>query len=294
MATPKNKLQNIIEKIVLDEMMAIGMGGISTGQIAGGPALPIGSSIRIPKDIQRPAGKKRRKLKEANSVTNFQLSNYGLSDVEELGVVDTDSDLDTETDTDKKTPKINKQKKTKKQNPFQVLMWAGDKPVPNLLKVKYSIVESTLQNHNRKLKNDAIVHCDKNLNPIIKEAVADFLNFVQSKLQIQEFPEIYLLTERQPGMTTGAYLPSERIVFALIKNRLMLDVFRTLAHELTHCKQHERKELDNLPLRKDEYDMSDINAPYENEAYANAGNFVKEWSRLWKKIDRDKLYEMQM
>lgn len=294
MATHKNKLQNIIEKIVLDEMMAIGMGGISTGQIAGGPVLPIGSAVKIPKDIQHPAGRKKRRIKESNSITGLQLSNFGLSDIEEIGSSNFDSDLDTETDTDKKTPKINKHKKIKKQNPFQALMWAGDKPVPNVLKVKYIIVESVFEKQNKKFKNSAIVHCDKNLDENVKEAISDFLNFVQHKLQLQDFPEIYLLSERQPGMTTGAYLPSERIVFALIKNRLMLDVFRTLAHELTHCKQHERKELDNLPVRKDEYDMSDINAPYENEAYANAGNFVKEWSRLWKKVERDQLYEMQM
>ena len=65
-------------------------------------------------------------------------------------------------------------------------------------------------------KNHATVNCDKTLNPIVKEAVTDFLNFVQNKLKLDSFPEIYLMSVRQPGMTTGAYLPSKKIVFALI------------------------------------------------------------------------------
>jgi len=306
MTIRKNKLQNIIEKIVLDEMMAVGIGGVATGQIAGGPALPIGSKLVIPKDIKQPAGRKKRRLTtEANTVTGMQLTSYGLNDIEQMDFLNSDvtldNELDTETDTGKtnspkKNTKNHKIPKTKnlKMNPFQKLMWAGDSPVPNILKVKYVIVESFRKNNLQTQKNHVIVNCDKALNPIVKEAVTDFLNFVQNKLKLDSFPEIYLMSVRQPGMTTGAYLPSKKIVFALIENRLMIDVFRTIAHELTHCKQDERKELDNLPLRKDEYDMSDINTPYENEAYANAGNYVKEWSRIMKIVDRDRLYEIQM
>ena len=303
MTIRKNKLQNIIEKIVLDEMMAIGIGGVATGQIAGGPALPISSKLVNPKEIEQPAGKrrKRRLTTEANTVTGLQFSSYGLSDIEQMGSADFDTELNTEIDSDKtSSPKKNiknhKISKTKslKMNQFQKLMWAGDSPVPNVLKVKYVIVESYRKNNLQTQKNHAIVNCDKTLNPTVKDAVTDFLNFVQNKLKLDSFPEIYLMSVRQPGMTTGAYLPSKKIVFALIENRLMIDVFRTIAHELTHCKQDERKELDNLPLRKDEYDMSDINTPYENEAYANAGNYVKEWSRIMKIVDRDRLYEMQM
>lgn len=306
MTIRKNKLQNIIEKIVLDEMMAVGIGGVATGQIAGVPALPIGSKLVIPKDIKQPAGRKKRRLTtEANTVTGMQLSSYGLNDIEQMDFLNSDVTLDTELDTETDTGKTDSPKKntrdhkipkTKnlKMNPFQKLMWAGDSPVPNVLKVKYVIVESYRKNNLQTQKNHATVNCDKTLNPIVKDAVTDFLNFVQNKLKLDSFPEIYLMSERQTGMTTGAYLPSKKIIFALIKNRLMIDVFRTIAHELTHCKQDERKELDNLPLRKDEYDMSDINTPYENEAYANAGNYVKEWSRIMKIVDRDRLYEMQM
>jgi hypothetical protein len=85
MTIRKNKLQNIIEKIVLDEMMAVGIGGVATGQIAGGPALPIGSKLVIPKDIKQPAGRKKRRLTtEANTVTGMQLTSYGLNDIEQM------------------------------------------------------------------------------------------------------------------------------------------------------------------------------------------------------------------
>ena len=103
MTIRKNKLQNIIEKIVLDEMMAIGIGGVATGQIAGGPALPISSKLVIPKEIEQPAGKrrKRRLTTEANTVTGLQFSSYGLSDIEQMGSADFDTELNTEIDSDK-------------------------------------------------------------------------------------------------------------------------------------------------------------------------------------------------
>ncbi|NBU99577.1 MAG: hypothetical protein EBS19_15445, partial [Spirochaetia bacterium] len=194
-----------------------------------------------------------------------------------------------------------KQNNLKLNNPFHKLMWDGDLPVPNILKVKYLILEESLKENsehtklmNRNYVPTAIIHLDKNLTEEVKDALTSFLQFCQAMLNIEEFPEIYIVSERMPGMTTGAYLPSRKVVLALAENRLMIDVFRTIAHELTHCKQHERGELDNLPERKGEDDMSDVNTPYENEAYMNSGNFSKAWARLYKKLSRDEIFSTSM
>ena len=115
----------------------------------------------------------------------FLAWSYGLSDIEQMGSADFDTELNTEIDSDKtSSPKKNiknhKISKTKslKMNQFQKLMWAGDSPVPNVLKVKYVIVESYRKNNLQTQKNHAIVNCDKTLNPTVKDAVTDFLNFV--------------------------------------------------------------------------------------------------------------------
>jgi hypothetical protein len=224
---PKRSLKEIIQEIVLDEMNALGAGGVAFPGVT-----PLGTKSRIPTEIQRPAGRKR-KIAESFEKRKMNIR-FILS--ENLG---------------------------KSLHEFS--------PPP-------------------KKNREVQVHLDKELNPQVQDALVNFLSFCQKKLDIEDFPQLYLMSKRQPGMTTGAFLPGKRLVFALTQNRLMLDVFRTLSHELTHCKQYDKGELDNLPPRAGEDDMSDIDTPYENEAYMNAGNFVKMWSRLYKKIPREDLY----
>lgn len=343
----KDSLKEIVKEMIVKEFMAISMGGgslVPSGQIAGGPALPIGMGVTIPKDIIPPAGRrkkrrKKRKLNEANSVIGMNLAAWGVDTPEQLFgsnfYTDTDTEMYSDNDetnipNNKPTKKSNAHKlnpnkdrlsskknsinsdkeskilktssekplKLKSNNPFHKLMWAGDAPIPNTLKVKYVILENTIKENEQYFgtsgNNQAICHLDKNISEQVKDALTNFLQFCQAMLGIKIFPEIYILSERMPGMTTGAYLPSKRIVLALAENRLMIDVFRTIAHELTHCKQHERGELDNLPERKGEDDMSDVNTPYENKAYMNSGNFSKAWARLYKNMTRDEIFSATM
>jgi len=353
-----DSLKEIIKEIIVKEFMAISLGAgsmIPSGQIAGGPALPLGVPNKIPSDIASPAGRKKRKrkkrksgLNEANSVIGMNLAAWGVDTPEQLFGSNYLTDTDTEmyTDGDETNIPNNKNTKTSKyksnahkvnpskdrfsskkqnfssgrdskilktssqkalhlksKNPFHELMWAGDASVPNILKVRYVILEEYLKENSGyvKISNEghpyvstAIIHLDKDITEETKDALTNFLQFCQAMLGIQVFPEIYIVSERMPGMTTGAYLPSRKIVLALSENRLMIDVFRTIAHELTHCKQHERGELDNLPERKGEDDMGDVNTPYENEAYMNSGNFSKAWARLYKGMTRDEIFSATM
>lgn len=342
----EKSLRKFIKEMIVKEFMAIAVGGVPTGQIAGGPALPIGMGVKIPKDIKKPAGKRikrrKKKLNEANSVVGMNLAAWGVETPDELFGSGFQSDLDTEmystddSDTNfpndkvpkghknnshKLTPnkhkissknkfsnleKGSKELKTssnkinnlKTANPFHKLMWSGDVPVPNVLNVRYVVLENTIKENEQLLgkvgDDEAVVHLDQPISEQVADALNNFLQFCQAMLNIKNFPEIYILSERLPGMTTGAYLPSKKVVLALAENRLMIDVFRTIAHELTHCKQHERGELDDLPPRQDEDDMSDVNTPYENEAYMNSGNFSKAWARLYKNMTRDEIFSMTM
>ena len=119
-----------------------------------------------------------------------------------------------------------------------------------------------------------------------------FLRFCQKKLEIKQPPVIYLLSKRTPGMTTGGYSPGDNTIMALSANRLLLDVLKTLAHELTHRMQDERGDFSDLKPRVDENDNSDLNTDYENEAYINSGNYVKEFCRLYRGEEKERLYSL--
>ena len=122
------------------------------------------------------------------------------------------------------------------------------------------------------------IHSDVKLSPKSKELLIDFLRFCKKGLEIDSLPsKITLFKSRNSndGMTTGGYDPHDQTIMVLAGRRMFLDILRSIAHELTHHKQNERG---NLLEMVSEYD-TDINAPYENEAYERSGNLIKEWTR---------------
>lgn len=108
------------------------------------------------------------------------------------------------------------------------------------------------------------------------------------KLEIEKLPKIYLHKDvPPPDVTTGGFMPQSDTIHVRCKTRLLVDILRTLAHELTHHKQYERGDQDRI-----ESEPTDIFAWYENEAYINAGNFVKDFCRRYGKVSKDTLYNM--
>jgi hypothetical protein len=72
------------------------------------------------------------------------------------------------------------------------------------------------------------------------------------------------------GMTTGAYNPGNGRIYSRAEGRALVDIMRTVAHELVHQRQDELAELagKNHP---------DIGGRVENEANAVAGMLIKEF-----------------
>jgi len=122
-----------------------------------------------------------------------------------------------------------------------------------------------------------------------KELIIDFIKLSKERLGIQVLPgEVHLLKHRsEPGMTTGEYNPHKKTVKTIVGRRLLLDVLRSICHELTHHKQNEKNELYGM---SQEYN-GDLYDPRENEAYLMAGNIVKEWARATVQKHPD-LYEI--
>jgi len=138
------------------------------------------------------------------------------------------------------------------------------------------------------------VICDKELNPTSLTTVVDFIKFSNGILKIEKLPVIHLHSVKKPEMTTGMYDRGGNAIHALIGKRLIVDVLRTIAHELTHRRQDETGSLDAQLADSDGLDeMGDINTGYENEAYTLAGNIVKIFCRKYSKITRDQLYQLQ-
>lgn len=92
------------------------------------------------------------------------------------------------------------------------------------------------------------------------------------------------LSEKQTGMPTAGYFsPHDCTVFVAVHNRAMADIMRTLAHELTHCKQKQ----DGVEFPNDDEGLQ----PYEDEANTNSGKLVRFYGRKNRDIYSDLISE---
>lgn len=105
--------------------------------------------------------------------------------------------------------------------------------------------------------------------------VADFVNFAKEYLDIDDDIKIELAFERTPDIKTTAYYRNdEKRLKVYVKNRAIVDVCRSIAHELVHHKQ-------NLDGRfENEIDPGADGSIFENEANAIAGVIIRKYGKL--------------
>ena len=106
--------------------------------------------------------------------------------------------------------------------------------------------------------------------------IKDFINLLQQEVSLQKDVHINFDGQREGHMTTGVRRPGHRI-HVLTKDRLLIDVLRTLAHEWTHEFQHQKLGL------KDNQKIQDIGGPEENMANVLSGIFVKKFAKKFPK-----------
>ena len=114
------------------------------------------------------------------------------------------------------------------------------------------------------------------LNEVEKDpepVVQDFIKVVAKRLGIRELPQIKLHTD--PAWSTGAhsfgrYDPDTHVLNVSLPNRHILDVLRTVAHELTHCRQNQDHPLPD--------NAGETGSKWENEANARAGIFMRDFA----------------
>jgi Zn-dependent peptidase ImmA (M78 family) len=107
-----------------------------------------------------------------------------------------------------------------------------------------------------------------------KEKITEFVKFVKKELGIQKCPTIVLQNGRGELKTTANYDYSKKnkIIRINAKNRSLVDVMRSIAHEMVHHKQYEDGRLDVPP--------PDIGGEIEDEANAKAGQYIKLYSKM--------------
>lgn len=111
------------------------------------------------------------------------------------------------------------------------------------------------------------------LNDEKKEMLNSFVKFVKKELDLNSVPTISVQNHRQGLKTTANYdyTKENKIIKVCSKNRALVDVMRSIAHELVHHKQFEQGKLKVKP--------PDIGGEIEDEANAKAGQYIKMFAK---------------
>ena len=108
-----------------------------------------------------------------------------------------------------------------------------------------------------------------------KKFIEDFVDFIKRELSIKEDIDVILQNDKNGIKTTAVYNygggePSSIKVYC--KDRQLVDVLRSIAHEMTHHMQFETGKLEEKP--------ADVGGPIEDEANSKAGELIKKFAQL--------------
>jgi hypothetical protein len=104
-------------------------------------------------------------------------------------------------------------------------------------------------------------------------AVRQFIDFVVDQLGINDLPEIVLHNDSawsEQNHSFGRYTPELHTLEVNLANRHIMDILRTTAHELVHCKQNQEHALPDQ--------AGDTGSDWENEANAMAGVIMRDYA----------------
>lgn len=106
-----------------------------------------------------------------------------------------------------------------------------------------------------------------------KDKLNGFVKFVKNELGLEKMPTISIQNHRDGLKTTANYdyTKENKVIKVCSKNRALVDVMRSIAHELVHHKQFEEGRLDVKP--------PDIGGEIEDEANAKAGQYIKMFAK---------------
>ena len=103
--------------------------------------------------------------------------------------------------------------------------------------------------------------------------VQDFIQDTAHRLGIERMPRIELHSDSdwsKNERSFGMYEPEDHVLHVNLANRHLMDILRTTAHELAHCRQHE---ISPLPDHAGE-----TGSQWENQAHATAGVIMRDYA----------------
>ena len=106
-----------------------------------------------------------------------------------------------------------------------------------------------------------------------EQMLQQFIQDTAEQLGIERMPKIVLHRDDDWGVDNhsfGRYDAESHTLHVNLAGRHVMDVLRTTAHELAHCRQHE---LSPLP-----HNAGDTGSPWENQAHATAGIIMRQWA----------------
>ncbi len=107
-----------------------------------------------------------------------------------------------------------------------------------------------------------------------------FLRHCTEELGLDSLPKINLIDSKEYSIehkSFGGYRPDEKSIVLATKDRHPVDVFRTLAHELTHYKQ-------DLEGQLEDENVGATGSPQENEANAMAGIVMRNFGQKFPEV----------
>ena len=105
----------------------------------------------------------------------------------------------------------------------------------------------------------------------------DFIRFAAKDLELDSLPKFDFVFDSKESLerrSFGGYMPGEEHITITVKNRHIMDVCRTLAHELVHYSQDLKKELEAE-------DAGATGSPQENEANARAAVIMRNFGKAF-------------
>jgi Zn-dependent peptidase ImmA (M78 family) len=144
--------------------------------------------------------------------------------------------------------------------------------LPTLDKHRYSVLDKLVKDakKERNIAKKAIQSLDEEIDDNKAAEVAKAVEWICKKLNITKIPAIELsmdTDEAQGNHHTGGHVPGSGKIWIYAKNRNLVDILRTVFHELVHVRQHQ----DN----KIESNSSYPGSPIVVEADAVAGTLIK-------------------
>jgi hypothetical protein len=105
----------------------------------------------------------------------------------------------------------------------------------------------------------------------------DFIRFAAEDLELDSLPKFDFVFDSKESIerkSFGGYQPGNEHITITVKNRHIMDVCRTLAHELVHYKQDLNNELEDE-------DAGATGSPQENDANARAAVIMRNFGKAF-------------